>query len=79
MEETKRKPALPKSDKIQPRPSKLKEMITIAENLAKPFDLVRVDLYYDELTTEFLVEITHCHGSAMNPLILENPRYVFLK
>lgn len=58
----------PKSDKIQPRPAKLMEMITVAENLAKPFDLVRVDLYYDEITTEFLVgEITHCHGSANEP------------
>lgn len=55
----------PKSDKIQPRPEKLNEMIAVAEKLAAPFDLVRVDLYYDEKTTEFLVgEITHCHGSA---------------
>lgn len=55
----------PKSDKIQDKPIKLDEMITVAEKLAKPFDLVRIDLFYDEKTTQFLVgEITHCHGSA---------------
>ena len=58
----------PKSNKTQPRPDKLKEMIAIVERLAKPFGLVRVDLYYDTKTTRFLVgEITHCHGSSNEP------------
>lgn len=55
----------PKSSSNLPKPLKLNEMIAVAEKLAAPFDLVRIDLYYDEKTTQFLVgEITHCHGSA---------------
>ena len=37
----------------------------IAEKLAKPFNFVRVDLYYDEDSEAYFCgEITHCHGSA---------------
>jgi hypothetical protein len=55
----------PKSSKFMAKPSRLEEMIVVAEKLSKPFWLVRVDLYYDETTEMFLVgEITHCHGSS---------------
>ena len=55
----------PKSTKSKVKPSKLSEMIEVAERLASPFTLVRVDLYYDEKTKNYLVgEITHCHGSS---------------
>ncbi len=55
----------PKSSKSQPKPNKLDEMIAVAEQLAEPFSLVRVDLFYDEKTEDYLVgEITHCHGSS---------------
>ena len=55
----------PKSTKSQPKPKKLDEMISVAEKLAKPFGLVRVDLFYDEKTEQYLVgEITHCPGSS---------------
>ena len=55
----------PKAKKCQRKPKKLDEMIGVAEKLAKPFSLVRIDMYYDEETETFLVgEITHCHGSA---------------
>lgn len=53
------------SSKSKPRPRKLNEMIEIVEKLAKPFGLVRVDLYYEFQTDQYLVgEITHCHESA---------------
>ena len=56
-----------KSKKSQPKPKKLDEMIAVAEKLAQPFSLVRVDLFYDEETEQYLVgELTHCTGSSNN-------------
>ena len=58
----------PKSERKINKPKKLPEMISVAEELAQPFNLVRIDFFYDERTTQFLVgEITHCHGSANEP------------
>lgn len=55
----------PKSSKTKSQPSKLNEMINVAEKLAKPFSLVRVDLFFCENTGKYYVgEITHCHGSS---------------
>jgi len=55
----------PKSTKSKIKPNKLNDMIEVAERLATPFSLVRVDLFYDEKTEDYYVgEITHCHGSA---------------
>ncbi len=55
----------PLSTKSITKPSKLGEMIEVAEELSKPFSFVRVDLYYDEQLKKFYVgEITHCHGSS---------------
>ena len=55
----------PKSDKTKSKPSTLNEMINVAEMLAKPFSLVRIDLFFDEETEKYYVgEITHCHGSS---------------
>ncbi len=55
----------PMSPKFKAKPKKLSEMIEVAERLAKPFSLVRVDLFYDEKTEEYCVgEITHCHSSS---------------
>lgn len=55
----------PLASKSIEKPSRLDEMINVAEKLSKPFNFVRVDLYYDESIKQFYVgEITHCHGSA---------------
>lgn len=54
-----------KSSKLKSRPKKLNEMIGVAECLAVPFSLVRVDMFYDEQAENYCVgEITHCHGSS---------------
>ena len=58
----------PISNKTPSKPSMLSEMIAASEKLAQPFSLVRIDLFYDDKTNQFLVgEITHCHGSANEP------------
>jgi hypothetical protein len=47
------------------KPGKLNDMINVAEKLAKPFSLVRIDLFYDEEAENYCVgEVTHCHGSS---------------
>jgi hypothetical protein len=44
-------------------PSRLDEMLGIAERLSRPFDLVRIDFYVGAGTL-LVGEITHCHMSA---------------
>lgn len=48
---------------VPDRPLVLEEMLSVAETLAKPFGLVRVDFYIEN--NRLLVgEITHCHQGA---------------
>lgn len=55
----------PLSDKEREKPEQLAEMIAVAEKLSKEFWLIRIDLYWDELTGRFFVgELTHCHGGS---------------
>lgn len=56
----------PNSNQYFPSPVLLKEMIKSAEKLSKPFNLVRIDMYYDDNYNNFYVgEITHCHEIAL--------------
>ncbi|WP_372570468.1 ATP-grasp fold amidoligase family protein [Ruegeria jejuensis] len=45
---------------IPPRPKALEEMLSVAEQLSKPFGFVRVDFYLDQ-DRVLVGEITHCH------------------
>ena len=51
--------------KPKPKPGNLDEMISIAEELSKPFDFVRVDFYSVDGQT-YIGELTHYPGSGKN-------------
>jgi hypothetical protein len=58
----------PVATKRKARPANLNAMIEAAETLASPFDLVRIDMYTNDV--DFHVgEITHVAGNATNPFI----------
>jgi hypothetical protein len=48
---------------LDKKPAKWKEMIDIASQLSKPFDFVRVDLYYVN-NTIYLGEMTFTPGAG---------------
>ena len=50
----------PKSERTMKKPIKLEEMIAVAEKLAQPFNLVRIDFFYDEESAQFLVGERPC-------------------
>ena len=55
----------PLSKKVKSKPSMLDEMKIAASRLAKHFEFVRIDMYYNVGSEKFYVgEITHCHGGA---------------
>ncbi|WP_051241572.1 ATP-grasp fold amidoligase family protein [Stappia stellulata] len=58
----------PVATKQKARPANLDAMIEAAECLASPFDLVRIDMYTNDV--DFHVgEITHVAGNATNPFL----------
>lgn len=57
-------------DPEEVRPSKLDEMVSIAETLARDFDYVRVDLYYLSNSGRIVFgEMTFAPGSGYSPFI----------
>ena len=55
----------PISKQKMKKPSRLKNMIFLAERLAEPFSFIRVDTYFDPKTNRVAIgELTNCHGSA---------------
>lgn len=60
----------PLSDTIKPAPQRLDEMIQVAEKLAANFDLVRIDMYVDDESGDFLIgEVTHCAGGGQEVFV----------
>jgi hypothetical protein len=51
----------------KPKPVNLKDMITIAEDLSKPFDFIRVD-FYSVSGKIYIGELTHYPGSGKNKI-----------
>lgn len=55
--------AHPRFDGSIARPTRLEEMIDVAQKLSTHFGFVRID-FYSEGSQLYVGEITHCHGSA---------------